>query len=144
MEALDNIKKGIDTILEDWNDIVWETAKSNEDIAVDMNIEQLKSGVMPTGSDTPIYKTRSIEEKRKRGTLWGNGVNWSLHESGSWHNEMFMNRNLIGFEIDTKSPTKGLIKNPMSFMGLTDSNENEFVGILSPEILEKMNKIIFP
>lgn len=139
---LEQLIRAIDLGLESFDDTLYDTAKEHEDEAIFLNQEQLLKGLKPTGDGTPDYKPKSITMKEKRGTLYGNKVNWSLKDSGDWYAKMQMNKTLFGFELDTTSQHKVYIDKPESFMGLSLQNEEKFAESISDEFSDKLITII--
>ena len=143
MEAINKIKEGIDSVLSSWDEIIWDNAKKSEDLAVSMNQKQLESGELPTGQNTPLYKPNALKKKESTGRLFGDGIHWSLHDSGEWYRLMYMKKTLLGFEIDTTSKTRSLLKDePERFMGLSENNELIFINKIYEPIMVDMISII--
>lgn len=132
----------LQTVIDSYDDILYSTVKDNEKQAVLLNQDQLLKGRKPNGDITPPYSAKWLKIKQKRGTLFGNKVNWSLKDSGDWYANMKIDRTLFGFEIDTTSRNKTYIAEPQTYMGLSKENEEIFAESISEDFSNEIISII--
>jgi hypothetical protein len=140
-ELSDNIKEALFA----FDSIIDLAVNSMSEDAVRLNKEQLLDGKQVNGSSTPFYRQETLTKKRARGRLFGDGIHFSLMDSGS----LYANMNAISEDgklfIQSISDTAQLFEETHNidlFLGLTIANQSRFAEMISPIVEERINEII--
>lgn len=120
-----------------------------------LNQEQLLKGLLPSGKNTPLYSPLTIQYKKELSykEMWGDGIHWSLKESGDLFSKMKVERTLFGGHIYSDSShvteirelleTGGYGLKVTDFFGLTKENKDYVLNKLSINTIESIKKYLY-
>lgn len=119
--------------------------------AIILNQKQLENGLFPSGMQTPDYSPLTIKLKRENGTIFGNGTNWSLRETGDLFSKMKLERTLFGARIYSESSHVPLLARRTAkigvtvddFFGLSDQNRESFMETLFINVSTSIKNYIY-
>ena len=132
-------------------ELLEEAVRENENEITEFNKNQLARGEYPSGQKTPAYSPFTLKQKRQRpNELYGDGIHYSLRNTGGLFNEMtvvYMNGKI---DIDSSSPSAIKLDDTLrdrgirlsEFLGLNKDNSQEVIMILNDDIKKKLNKFL--
>ena len=119
--------------------------------AIGLNQKQLENGLFPSGMQTPEYSPLSLKLKTEKGTMFGNGTNWSLHDSGDLYSKMKLEKTLFGARIYSESAHVAPLSRRASkrgvsvddFFGLSDENRDSFMEKLHTNVSNSIKNYVY-
>lgn len=120
-----------------------------------LNQEQLLKGLLPSGKNTPLYSPLTIQYKKELSykDMWGDGVHWSLKESGDLFSKMKVERTLFGGNIYSDSSHVVELRELLEqgdyglkitdFFGLNEKDKDYILNKLSINTIEATKKYLY-
>lgn len=120
-----------------------------------LNQEQLLKGLLPSGKNTPLYSPLTIQYKKELAykQMWGDGIHWSLKESGDLFSKMKVERTPFGGNIYSDSSHVVELRELLEqgdyglkitdFFGLNEKDKDYILNKLSINTIEAIKKYLY-
>ena len=140
MEGINALLKGFESLQTDLDEITLKAVKTNEKQVLDLNRDQMQSGIKSDGQPIkPEYTRRTKSIKKSKGQPIDRVT---LKDTGDFHNSVFASYSANSFMIlaSDQKTTKLKQKYGRDILGLTDQNIDKTANIIKNDVSKELKK----
>lgn len=142
-EAIQNMIDDLKSFEQSKDEIIIDLVRDNEKAVLQMNVDQLYSGIDAEGKEiSPAYKPSTVKRKRRKGDPYDRVT---TRDEGDHHESIFAEYRNDEFELDAADfKKKYLVKKYGEHLyGLTEQNIDKLITLIRDPFIEVARRKIF-